>query len=114
MSEQNGWLDVAKLIAETQTTITLPIRGDKLTVRKVHQAEINALVQSGRLEEYEGQHAFSARIVSLAAVRPRLTVEEALSLGPDAPEAAVAVLRFSGLTKDAPEPTGASTEAPVA
>lgn len=53
------------------------------------------------------------RVVSITALEPRLTLEQARQLGPDAEAAAVAVLRASGLLKKAEpaEPAGTAKEA---
>ncbi len=100
MNEQNGFLDVAKLIDETQFSFPLPLRGETIMLRKVHQQELAMLVAHGSIAEYEGQHDFSARVLVIASVRPRLLFEAALCLGSDALHAATAVLRFSGLVKE--------------
>jgi len=100
VSELNGFLDVARLIAETQFAFALPLRGETILLRKVHEQELAMLVACGSIAEYEGQHDFSARVVVIACVTPRLTFEAALSLGSDALHAATAVLRFSGLVKE--------------
>jgi len=99
-------LDVERLIRETQFVYTLPDRGETLTLRRISPQEPGFLAAKGAVDEYEDQHAFSARLLVLASVRPRLTLEAALSLGPEAVAAAVALLEFSGIVKpDEPEPS---------
>lgn len=105
MSEpQPVYLDVDRLLRETQFEFVLPRRGEKLTLRLAHKDEPGYLAIKGTVDEYEGQHAFSARLLCLCSVTPRLTFEAALSLGPDAVDAAVEVLTRSGLVKAEPTP----------
>lgn len=102
-----AFLDVERLIKDTQFEIILPARGEKIIQRKVYKDEPAFLAIRGTVEEYEGQHAFSARLLVLCSVTPRLTFEAALSLGSDAVVAAAELLRLSGFVPDEPpaEPT---------
>ncbi len=138
MSER---LTIEKLLAATQTEVTLPLLGATILVRRISTPEhrsflpalppdaemwgtqqwverqlawLQALTEEQRQERRELAALAAYRIVAAAALEPRFTFEEARRLGDDAVEAAFEILKFSGLAQEAPSAPRMDDPAPPA